>query len=156
MSAMSLGALILPKTFLAGRSIDPMEALYERMDVAAKKQLADIALNVAKSKGASYADIRIGRYLNQFVATRENKLQGVANTETFGAGVRVIAKGCWGFAASDVMTKDGIARVTVRAVAVAKANANSQGESVKLAPQKGFREVSCEAPIEEYSFEASV
>ena len=103
MSAMSIGALILPQTFLAGRSIDPMEALYERMDVAAKKQLADIALNVAKSKGASYADIRIGRYLNQFVATRENKLQGVANTESFGAGVRVIANGCWGFAASDDM-----------------------------------------------------
>jgi TldD protein len=140
MSAMSFGALVLPKTFLAGRSIDPMEALYEGMDVAAKKQLADIALNVARSKGASYADIRIGRYLNQFVATRENKLQAVANTESFGAGVRVIANGCWGFAASDDMTKDGIARVTERAVNVAKANAKIQGDSVKLAPQKGFGE----------------
>src|SRR6188768_3056411 len=138
MSAMSLGTLMLPKTFLAGRSIDPMEGLHERIDVAAKKQLADVALTVARSKGATYADIRIGRYLNQFVSTRENKLQGVANTESFGAGVRVLANGCWGFAASDDMTKEGIARVTERAVAVAKANSKIQGESVKLAPQKGF------------------
>jgi TldD protein len=156
MSAMSLGTLMLPKTFLAGRSIDPMEALHERIDVAAKKQLADVALTVARSKGATYADIRIGRYLNQFVSTRENKLQGVANTESFGAGVRVLANGCWGFAASDDMTKEGIARVTERAVAVAKANSKIQGESVKLAPQKGFGEVSWKAPIEKNTFEVSV
>ena len=156
MSAMSFGALMLPQTFLAGRSIDPMEALYEGIDVAAKKQLADVSLTVAKSKGATYADIRIGRYLNQFVSTRENKLQGVANTESFGAGVRVIVNGSWGFAASDDMTKEGIARVTERAVAVAKANAKIQGESVKLAPQKGYGEVSWKAPIEINAFQVPV
>jgi TldD protein len=156
MSAFGLGAMMVPDALLAGRQIDPMEALYERMDVGVKKQLADIALNVAKSKGASYADIRIGRYLSQFVATREKNVQGVANTESFGAGVRVLANGCWGFASSDDMTKDGIARVTERAVAVAKANAKIQGEAVRLAPQKGFGEVSWKAPIEKNAFEVPV
>jgi TldD protein len=156
LTAMGLGGIAIPKAFLFGRSIDPLEALYGQMDVAQKKQLADVALNAARAKGATYADVRIGRYLNQFVATRENKVQGVANTESFGAGVRVLANGCWGFAASDNVTKDNIAKIAERAVAVAKANAKIQGEPVQLAPQKGFGEVSWKAPIEKNAFEVPV
>ncbi|RYZ23543.1 MAG: TldD/PmbA family protein, partial [Chitinophagaceae bacterium] len=74
----------------------------------------------------------------------------------FGAGVRVLANGCWGFAASDNVTKENIAKVAERAVAVAKANAKIQGEAVQLAPQKGFGEVSWKAPIERNAFEVPV
>jgi TldD protein len=156
MSAMGLGAIMIPKSFLYGRSMDPMEALQNVMDVSTKKQLADVALGAAKSKGATYADVRIGRYLNQFVSTRENRVQGVANTESFGVGIRVLANGCWGFAASDNVTKDNIAKVAERAVAVAKANAKIQGEPIVLAPQKGYGEVSWKAPIERNAFEVPV
>ena len=156
LTSMGVGGLLLPDFALFGRSIDPLEALYSGMDVGVKKQLADVALNAAKAKGATYADVRIGRYLNQFVSTRENKVQGVANTESFGAGVRVLANGCWGFAASDNVTKENIAKTAERAVAVAKANAKIQGEAVRLAPQKGFGEVSWKAPIEKNSFEVPV
>lgn len=141
---------------LSGNPIDPLQALQDGMDVGMKKQLADFALNAAKAKGATYADVRIARYLNQIVATRENKVQSVVNTESFGAGVRVLANGCWGFAASDNVTKDNIAKTAERAVAVAKANAKIQGEAVQLAPQKGFGEVSWKAPIEKNSFEVPV
>ena len=156
MSALTLGALAIPKAFLLGRPIDQLEAIQGAMDVAKKKQLADVALNAAKSRGATYADVRIGRYLNQFLSTRENKVQGVANTESFGAGVRVLANGCWGFAASDNVTADNIARVAERAVAVAKANSKIQGAPVQLAPQKGFGEVSWKAPIEKNVFDVPV
>lgn len=156
MSALSMGSLIIPKTFLLGRQIDPQQALHDAIEVALKKELADVALNTAKARGATYADVRIGRYLNQFVATRENKVQGVANTESFGVGIRVLANGCWGFAASDNVTKDNIAKVAERAVAVAKANAKIQGEPVQLAPQKGYGEVSWKAPIERNAFEVPV
>ena len=156
MSALTLGALAIPKAFLLGRPIDQLEAIQGAMDVTKKKQLADVALNAAKSRGATYADVRIGRYLNQFLSTRENKVQGVANTESFGAGVRVLANGCWGFAASDNVTADNIARVAERAVAVAKANSKIQGAPVQLAPQKGFGEVSWKAPIEKNVFDVPV
>ncbi len=156
LSAMTVGATLIPKAFLFGRSIDPLQAIHEAMDTSLKKELADVALNAAKAKGATYTDVRIGRYLNQFVATRENKVQNVANTESFGAGVRVLANGCWGFAASDNVTKENIARTAERAVAVAKANAKIQGEAVQLAPQKGYGEVSWKAPIEKNTFEVPV
>ena len=133
---MTAGGFMLPKSFLFGNPIDPLDALDERMDVGLKKQLADVALNTARAKGASYADVRIGRYLNQFVSTREKRVQGIANTESFGVGIRVIANGCWGFAASDNVTKESIAKTAERAVAVAKANSKIQANTVQLAPQK--------------------
>ena len=110
--------------------------------------MADAALNAAKSKGATYADVRIGRYLNQFVITRENKVQNIVNTESYGVGVRVIADGCWGFAAVvDAKNEADMAKAAEKAVAIAKANARLMKEPVQLAPQKGFGEVSWKAPI---------
>ncbi|HVS02893.1 MAG TPA: TldD/PmbA family protein [Thermoanaerobaculia bacterium] len=113
-----------------------------------KKALADAALNAAKMKGATYADVRIGRYLNQFVITREDKVQSLVNTESYGVGVRVIADGTWGFAATSDVSKDAIARAAEQAVAIAKANAGIQKEPVVLAPVKGVGEVSWRTPIE--------
>lgn len=146
---------MLPNLSAFGNPIDPLQAL-ESVDAKIKKELADVALNAARSKGATYADIRIGRYLNQFVATREKRVQGVANTESYGIGIRVLANGCWGFAATNVVTKDAIAKAAEQAVAVAKANSKIQGEAVQLAPQKGFGEVSWKTPIEINAFEVPV
>lgn len=155
LSGMGMSALLLPDLSAYANPIDPLQAL-DRVDPKIKKELADAALNAAKSKGATYADVRIGRYLNQFVATREKRVQGVANTESYGVGIRVIVNGCWGFAATNQVTKDGIAKAAEQAVAVAKANSKIQGEPVQLAPQKGYGEVSWKTPIEINSFEVPV
>src|SRR5258708_7466293 len=153
MAGMGLGSLVLPKLPFGSRMIDSAEVLQGGMDVVAKKQLADAALNAAKSGGATYADIRIGRYLNQFIVTRENRVQNIANTESFGVGIRVIANGSWGFAATNDVTPEGVARTAARAVAVAKANAKIISEPVQLDPQKGCGEGSWKTPIVKNVFE---
>ena len=110
-------------------------------------KLAAIALDRAKKLGASYADVRINRYRDQVVALRSNPdrdsgklnhVPSVNETQTFGFGVRVIANGTWGFAASNVVTPEEIARVAGVAVAVAKANAALQKQPVKLAANKTY------------------
>lgn len=156
MSAMGFGSLLIPRFALLGNPIDSSAALLDGMDVSMKKQLADVALNAARSKGATYADIRIGRYLNQFVLTRENRVQNIANTESFGVGVRVLANGSWGFAASNNVTKEEVAKTAERAVAVAKANSKVMSDPVQLAPQKGYGEVSWKTPIQKNAFEVPV
>ncbi|MBA2627532.1 MAG: TldD/PmbA family protein [Gemmatimonadales bacterium] len=118
-----------------------------------RKELADVALGAARSAGASYADVRIGRYLNEFVSARELKIQGIGNTESYGAGIRVIASGTWGFAATNDVTPDGLARTARRAVAIAKANSRFQTEPVRLAPEKGHGVVSWKTPIAKNGFE---
>jgi TldD protein len=126
------------------------------MDVAFKKKLADIALNAAKAKGASYADARIGRYLNQFVTTQETRVDNIVNTESAGIGIRVIANGTWGFASTSNMTPDSIAKTAEKAVAVAMANSKFQTVPVKLAPVKGVGDVSWKTPIKKNSMDIPI
>ncbi|MEP2281455.1 TldD/PmbA family protein [Maribacter sp.] len=145
-AGLGAGALMMP-SLLLGNDI-PTEALLEPgMDALVKKNMADVALNTAKSLGATYADARIGRYLNQYVFTREDKVQNVVNTESFGIGIRVIANGTWGFASTNSVTADGIKKATEQAVAIAKANSKIQKDPVKLAPVNAYGEVSWKTPI---------
>ena len=145
-AGLGAGALMMP-SLLLGNDI-PTEALLEPgMDALVKKRMADVALNTAKSLGATYADARIGRYLNQYVFTREDKVQNVVNTESFGVGIRVIANGTWGFASTNSVTEDGIKKATEQAVAIAKANSKIQTDPVQLAPVNAYGEVSWKTPI---------
>ena len=146
MSGLGAGALLLP-TSMMGNNIAAEALLAPGMDIAVKKRMADVALNTAKSLGATYADARIGRYLNQYVFTREDKVQNVVNTESFGIGIRVIANGTWGFASTNNVTEDGIKKATEQAIAIAKANSKFQKEPVVLAPVSGQGEVSWKTPI---------
>lgn len=148
LTGLGLGGTMLAGIPIIGRAI-PLDQPWTPGDVAAKKQWADIALNSAKSKGASYTDVRIGRYLRQFVVTREDKVQNIVNTESFGMGIRVLANGSWGFAATDKLDTDNIAKTAQLAVEIAKENARLLTEPVQLAPQKGYGEVSWNAPIKE-------
>ncbi len=58
--------------------------LREPVDTAARKRLADVALQAAREAGASYCDVRIGRYLNQALMTREDKVQDIVHGESSG------------------------------------------------------------------------
>ncbi|QIP16089.1 TldD/PmbA family protein [Spirosoma aureum] len=152
-----ISALTLTQIPVFGRQVSPEALLNPGLDVSVKKRLADAALNAAKSKGATYADVRIGRYLNQFVVTREDKVQSITNTESYGVGVRVIADGCWGFAAiGDAKTEAELAKAAEKAVAMAKANAMLSEEPVQLAPQKGFGERNWKTPIQKNAFEIPI
>ncbi len=154
---MGTAGLLMPSLPAFSHAVSPEELVGNYMDVAAKKRLADAALNAAKSMGATYSDVRIGRYLNQFVLTRENKVQGIVNTVSYGVGIRVIVNGCWGFAAmANPKDEATVAKCAQTAVSIAKANSRLQTEPVQLAPQKGYGEVSWKAPIQKNAFEVPI
>ena len=136
------GAMLIP---VFGNAI-AAEELMNPVAVAFKKSLADAAMNSATKAGASYCDVRIGRYLNQFITTRDLNVENVVNTESTGVGVRVIAGGAYGFAATNDLSLDGVANAARQAVAIAKANAKLQAEPVRLAPVKGVGEVAWATP----------
>jgi TldD protein len=142
-SAAAGGSLLIP---VFGEAIAE-EQLLSPMAVAFKKSLADAAMNAATKAGASYCDVRIGRYLNQFITTRDLNVENIVNTESSGVGVRVIANGAYGFVATNVMTVDSVADAARQAVAIAKANARLQTEPVQLAPVKGVGEVAWATPV---------
>jgi len=155
LAGMGMGGALLSGIPVFGSPVPPGKPL-ETVDTALKKQLADIALNAARSKGASYTDVRLGRYRNQFIITREDKVLNTVDTESYGIGIRVIAGGCWGFAATDRLDHDGIAQAAQLAVAIAKENARVQSEPVHLAPQKGYGEVNWKSPILKNGFDVPI
>ncbi len=153
LGGLGLGGLVLPSVF--GRAI-AAEELLTTIDVVTKKRLADAALQAATGAGASYCDVRIGRYLRQFVMTREDKVQNVVNTESTGVGVRVIVDGAWGFAATNTLSDDSVAAAARQAAAIARANAKIQTEPVQLAAAPGVGEVSWRTPIRKNGMEVPI
>lgn len=155
LTGLGLGSLMLPFPMM-GNPVSPEALLEGSLTTVQKKVLADAALNAAKSLGATYADVRIGRYLNQSVSTREKRVQGIQSSESFGVGIRVIAQGTWGFASTNQVTKEGISKATAQAVAIAKANSKFQKEPVKLATVQGYGDVVWNTPIQKNPFEVPV
>lgn len=152
---LSLGTagLLLPSLPAFAHSVDAAQLLEPGLDRSVKKRLADAALQAATAGGASYADVRIGRYLNQTILTRENKVQGISNTESFGVGVRVLINGCWGFAALNAArTEAEFVRIAQKAVSMAKANGALIDKPVQLVPQQGLGEVAWQTPTQVNSF----
>jgi len=96
--------------------------------------LAAEALVAARDAGASYADVRVGRYRRQAVSTRERRITGVADSESYGIGIRSLVGGSWGFAATSDMTPAGVVKAARESARIAKAARSAQRRPVELAP----------------------
>jgi TldD protein len=102
-------------------------------DDAKRAEVADAALTHAAKLGASYADIRINRYRRDSIATREQQVQNVSRSTSYGFGLRVLVNGAWGFAASNIVDAGTAQTIAEQAVAIARANAILATRKVTLA-----------------------
>jgi len=118
---------------------------------AAQRDLALLALDVAKTRGASYADVRIIETRSQSLGTKNEKVSRIHSDEDLGFGVRVIADGSWGFASSSRLEKAEVEGVASEAVAIGRASATVQRETVRLAAEDAYEDV-WETPHEEDPF----
>ncbi|HEY3374461.1 MAG TPA: TldD/PmbA family protein [Candidatus Aquicultor sp.] len=98
------------------------------------KDLTSLALDVAKTYGATYADIRIIEEQSESISIKNGRVEDASTSTNYGFGVRVIADGAWGFAGSFRVEKQEIERVARLAVDIAKASALIKKENVVLAP----------------------
>ncbi len=96
------------------------------------RDLTERALDTASSRGAAYADIRVVRRLEESIAIKTGRVEGVASGETEGFGVRVLVDGAWGFAASHILTTAEADRVAAEAVRIARASATALRNQVIL------------------------
>ena len=81
------------------------------------------AIDAATSLGASYADVRIINYRREAVALRNGTPSNISSSDTFGAGVRVIVNGAWGFASTNQVDAANLKAAAQRAVEIARASA---------------------------------
>ena len=107
-----------------------------------RHQLADAALSAATAAGASHADLRIHRIVNEVVALRDGELETSVVDREVGLAVRVIVDGTWGFASHAELDPDVAAETARRAVQVARTLASLNAETVELAPEAVYADVS--------------
>src|SRR5687768_12346295 len=101
-------------------------------------RLADAALDVAKTRGATYADFRVERLRTHIIVARDRELQTSVESETVGFSVRVVAKGAWGFAAGIDLSADSVSAIAHRAIDVAEALGPLNSEPVTLANEPAY------------------
>ncbi len=116
------------------------------------RDLTSRALDTATALGASYADVRVIRRIEESINIKSTRVEGVQSGETEGFGVRVLVDGAWGFAASHHLSTAEADRTAAEAVRIAKASATALRTAVRLddrPPANG----SFETPVDEDPFE---
>ena len=105
------------------------------------EEIGGWALETAKGRGASYADVRVMDIRLRDISTKNGEVGTLSESESLGVGVRVIASGSWGFASTDRLTREGVQACAAEAVAIAKASALAKIENVALAPESAYVDV---------------
>jgi len=98
------------------------------------RELAELALNTAQTRGATYADVRIVEHREQMLSVKNGVVESLSETEDRGFGVRVITEGAWGFASSAILSKGEVERVAALAVEIARASALTRREPLDIGP----------------------
>jgi len=110
--------------------------------------LADAALGRARDLGAEFAALRVVSGRTQSLALQDLELETSITSDDVGLAVRVVHDGCWGFAAGIVLTPEEAARLSERAVAVARASRPVSTERVILAAEPAYGDQQWSSPYE--------
>ena len=98
------------------------------------KDLMNRALDLARLRGANYADMRVVHNRTENIAVRDGVVESLNSAENEGFGVRVLVGGAWGFASSRDLAPAEVDRITDQALEIAHASALVSGERVDLGP----------------------
>jgi TldD protein len=117
------------------------------------RELAEAALALVP-EGVEYADVRVVQRRHEGLHVENGRVGQALYEENEGIGVRVLAAGRWGFAATAHLDRERVGRAVARATAQARAAARL-GEPVRLAPVAPVRDTYA-TPLERDPFEVPV
>jgi TldD protein len=110
------------------------------------------AVEVARAAGADYADARWVAEDNESLTVKNQEMEGIDRSASDGLGVRVLAGGYWGFAATARSEDPAEVERTARlAVEIARAASRLPREPVRLADVEPIT-ASWETPVQEDPF----
>src|SRR5947199_7294387 len=119
------------------------------------KDLALRALDLVSRPGTTYADVRAIESREREITTKNGKPGHVASAESQGIGIRVLANGSWGFAATDDLTARGIESAATLALEIARSGAVACKHPVTLVPEEKYEAVWA-SPIQIDPFSVSI
>src|SRR5882724_4880169 len=96
------------------------------------------SLDIARLRGATYADVRVMHLRQRDLTTKSGEVGTLGQSESIGLGIRVVVNGAWGFASTDQLTREGVAACAAQAVSIAKSSALAKKEDVQLAAEPSY------------------
>jgi len=101
----------------------------QNLDIDILHRIVEAALK----EGASYSDIRYEELTATNVETSKGYIESAEQLLRRGVGIRVLYSGAWGFASTEVITKEALLRATKSALKMAKVASSIKEKKVKLA-----------------------
>lgn len=107
-----------------------------------RQKLAAAALQRARDLGATFAEFRLERIRSESISLRDSVLENAKDDEDLGLAVRVIHDGTWGFAAGVALTTDEAVSLAEQAVNMAQVSRPINAETIELADEPTYDDVS--------------
>lgn len=104
------------------------------------QDFADLAIKRLAASGAEYGDIRIVHSSTQSIRGEDRRIASIRDLDDVGFGIRVLAHGGWGFAASSILSLEEVPRVADLAIEIARESASIAIEKVVLAKEPVHRD----------------
>jgi TldD protein len=117
------------------------------------RELIDAALDGAD--GASYADVRVVETTGEVLTVRGEVVEALDSSESAGVGIRVLANGAWGYAATASLDRGDVVHSARLARDVANASASAIAKPVELVAEP-VHEAEWRTPIEKDPFSVPI
>ncbi|MFQ5627596.1 MAG: TldD/PmbA family protein [bacterium] len=99
------------------------------------KDLAELAIDIGQSKGATALEVRIQELTNEEIELRDLVPTNLTSTESCGIGIKVYQENSWGFASTSVLNKNGVEETVMLALEIAKAGAGISHNTSSRVPE---------------------
>ncbi len=119
------------------------------------RELINFGLDVAKTCGVTYADVRVEKVKIQSIAIKNGKAEEISDSESYGFGIRTLVNGRWGFASSSKVNEEEVQKIVALSCEIAKASAFLKKKDVVLSPVEPIKE-NYETPVEINPFTVSL
>lgn len=97
--------------------------------------LMEFALEQAQQHEVSYADIKWLRRSSRSISVKNGNVEQNSQANTEGIGIKILYNGGYGFAATNLLSRDAIIKIAERAFRVARASARTMKRPIVLADE---------------------
>ncbi|MEM2904477.1 MAG: TldD/PmbA family protein [Candidatus Bathyarchaeia archaeon] len=85
------------------------------------ESMIEYLLGEATRAGAEFMDVRINERTGTRVSVQDGRADEIYSSKVFGAGIRVLIDGMWGFASTNILERDELSRCLKEAASMARA-----------------------------------
>lgn len=100
------------------------------------KELAKGIVEIIESHNVDYGDVRIIHEEHESIQVKNDGVESISRSTSYGIGIRVMYRGFWGFSSTDDVSLDGAYRTVKEAVAIAKASYSAGGRGLILSEEE--------------------